>query len=234
MLMLSVVIPTFNEEEQIARTISSLLNTLDAKYIKEVIVSDGGSSDRTAAAAIAAGARVIYSPRKGRAEQMNFGALHVTTDVIWFVHADSLPQQGSAQKIMQVVNEGISCGCLRLRFDVDQWFLTANAWFTRFDVNSIRFGDQSLFVKKDVFNKAGKFDTKLIILEDQEIIGRLKRLGKFTVLPFHIVTSARKYRVNGIYRTQFIYYLIYVLYRCGYSQQKLVRLYKRLIRQDKI
>ncbi len=70
--------------------------------------------------------------------------------------------------------KGFGSGCFRLAFDHQHWFLKANAWVTRFDVNSIRFGDQSLFVTKNVFVKSGGFREDLLMMEDQEIIHRIK------------------------------------------------------------
>ena len=101
-------------------------------------------------------------------------------------------------------------------------------------VRAIPSGDQSLFVTQDVFRRAGGFCEKHIVLEDQEIIRRIRRHANFTIIPKYITTSARKYEHNGIYRTQGIFFLIYMMYRLGYSQQSLVKTYRGLIRQDKI
>ena len=80
---------------------------------------------------------------------------------------------------MNDIEKKYAGGCFRLAFDYQHWFLKTNCWFTRFDMNAIRFGDQSLFVRKDVFEKCGGFDEKLLMMEDQEIIHRIKKYGKF-------------------------------------------------------
>jgi len=89
-------------------------------------------------------------------------------------------------------------------------------------------------VLKDVFRKAGGFNEKLIMMEDQEIIHRLKKYGKFTIIKQAIVTSSRKYAINGVYKMQGIFFLIYFLYKINIPQNKLTGLYRRLIKQDKI
>jgi hypothetical protein len=71
--------------------------------------------------------------------------------------------------------------------------LKANAWFTRFNINGVRFGDQGLFATKEVFEKCSGFNERPLIMEDQEIIRRLKRFSLFKVIDSTIVTSARKY-----------------------------------------
>ena len=145
-------------------------------------------------------------------------------DVLYFLHADSFPPENYAGKIEEQIKNGYSIGCFCLQFDNHHWFLKANAWFTRFDVNAFRFGDQSLFVVKEIFIKAGGFDERLIVMEDQEIVHRLKKYGKFKVIRDAIITSARKYAINGTYRMQGIFFLIYFLYKTGVSQNKLVSL----------
>src|SRR5688572_33016945 len=159
-LHLSIIIPTYNETENIAALITYLQNNASCHSI-EIIVSDGQSTDNTMEAATAAGARVVVSTSKGRGAQMNYGASVALADVLYFIHADSIPPYDFIDKIAEQVKMGINIGCFRLKFNISHWFLNANCWFTRFDVNAFRFGDQSLFVTKDIFEKAGGFDAQL-------------------------------------------------------------------------
>ncbi len=143
---------------------------------------DGGSTDATVAEATAAGAMVLISSRKGRAAQMNAGAAMAKADILYFLHADSVPPETFVNDILNTVAQGFISGCYRLQFDYRHWFLQANAWFTRFDVNAVRFGDQSLFVTKAVFLKTGGFNEGHIVMEDQEIIRRIRRYGRFKIM----------------------------------------------------
>ncbi len=232
--MISIIIPTYNEEGHIGETIRLLQQLTGLHADCEFIVADGGSQDNTRAEAEQAGAVVLVSPRKGRAAQMNFGASMAKGSIYYFLHADSVPPAGFTDDIAAAVSRGYASGCYRLRFDHDHWFLRANSWFTRFNVNAIRFGDQSLFVQSGVFRKSGGFRETLLVMEDQEIIHRLKKLGKFTVLQGAVVTSSRKYLDNGIYRMQGIFFRIWLLYYLGYSQERLLKVYRRLIRKSKL
>lgn len=228
--MISVVIPTYNEAGCITQTIRSLRERDNAGLLTEIIVSDGGSTDNTREKAKAEGAQVVLSPRKGRAAQMNAGALAATGEVLYFIHADTLPPYHFTTAIADAVKKGLGAGCFRLSFDHRHWFLRANSWVTRFDIDAIRFGDQSLFVQKNIFTAVGAFCEKHLVLEDQEIIKRIKKTARFTVLKDAVTTSSRKYLQNGIYKTQAIFFLIYFMYRLGFPQQKLVATYRRLIR----
>jgi rSAM/selenodomain-associated transferase 2 len=231
--MISIIIPTFNEASQITMTIGKL-NGISGGNLFEIIVSDGGSTDNTIALARQAGAIVVCSPRKGRAAQMNVGASFAKGEVLYFLHADTIPPDGYLTDIKEAIANGYPAGCFTLSFDHPHWFLKANCWFTQFDVNAIRFGDQSLFATKASFEKSGGFSEEHIVLEDQELIKRLRRYVRFKVIKKPVVTSARKYLENGVYKTQGIFFIIYLLYVAGFSQEKLVRTYKKLITQNKL
>lgn len=231
--MFSIIIPTYNEADQIANTISKT-HAANGKYEVEIIVVDGGSSDDTIGVAERCGATVIKSDRKGRAAQMNKGASIAKHGILYFLHADSIPPNDFTTQILQAYKKGAKMGCFRLAFDYDHWFLKANAWFTRFDMNAVRFGDQSLFVTKEIFEKAAGFREDLLMMEDQEIIHRLKKHGRFKVLNDVVTTSARKYLDNGVYRMQGIFYSIWGMYYLGYSQEQMLKVHKRLIRKHKL
>lgn len=232
--MISVIIPTYNEESFLKATIIALWKHDTQNLIKEIIVADGGSNDKTLAIAKSESVKVLICPEKGRAAQMNYGASLATENILYFLHADTIPPPDFTVDITEMINRKLYAGCYRLSFDYQHWFLKANCWFTRFDVNAFRFGDQSLFVTKEKFLEAGGFCEKHLVLEDQHIIKRLKRVCSFSVIKKPVLTSARKYLENGIYRTQGIFFLIYLMYHLGLTQQQLVSTYRWLIRQDKL
>ncbi|MBO0360378.1 TIGR04283 family arsenosugar biosynthesis glycosyltransferase [Hymenobacter sp. BT186] len=231
---ISIIIPTYKEAGQIGSLLRHVRAAAGPDSLLEIVVVDAYSPDSTAAEARQAGARVVLCPRKGRAAQLNFGATQARGSILYFLHADTYPPVGFTHDISEAVARGAGAGCYRLAFDHPSWFLKSNAWFTRFSLEVFRFGDQSLFVRHEVFAQAGGYREDMVVFEDQEITRRLKRLAPFRVLPGPIVTSARKYRDNGVWRLQGIYYLITAMYRLGMSQQKMVNVYRKLIRQDKV
>ena len=232
--MISVIIPAYNEEAVIKKTLQWLLKADADNRITEIIVVDGGSTDGTVKAAQSEGVNVLLSPKKGRAAQMNYGASLACGKIFYFLHADTLPPLSFTKDISHAVSKGCNAGCYRLSFDYNHWFLKANCWFTRFNINAFRFGDQSLFVAATMFTKAGGFCENHIVMEDQHFIIRLKKISKFIIFKRPVLSSARKYLANGIYKTQAVFFLIFMMYQLGYSQRILVKTYKKLIRQDKL
>lgn len=225
---ISIVIPAYNEEKYIANTIESVWR-LAYGFVKEIIVVDGGSSDETVKRAKAASARIIVSHQKGRAAQMNYGASQAQGNVLYFLHADSIPPESFDRKIINEIEQGNPAGCFRLAFDHDHFLLRFYAWCTRFDIDAFRFGDQSLFITCDLFEKIRGFKDDHIVMEDQEIVRRIKQHEDFRVLKDSVTTSSRKYLRNGIIKLQGIFTLIFMLYKIGVPQEKLALIYKKLV-----
>src|SRR5918993_1638523 len=118
--MISIIIPTYNEADQIEETIGKIHSANRHNEI-EIIVVDGGSTDDTRLVAARCGAVTILSEKKGRAAQMNKGASIAKGKVLYFLHADSVPPQHFTQYIMNALDKGYSSGCFRLRFDQSHW-----------------------------------------------------------------------------------------------------------------
>ena len=233
-MKISVIIPTLNEERNIGALLQNI--KLDPSYplVNEIIVVDGHSVDNTTQVAERAGAKVIASSVRQRASQMNLGAAMAQSDILFFLHADTIPPPSFAQHIWQANTNGNKAGCFRLKFDWAHWFLSFNSWFTRFRSPLLRFGDQSFFVKKEIFNSCNGFNDKMYLFEDQDIIKRLNLKNHFVVLPAYVVTSARKYRHNGPFSLQLAYFVLYLLYKLGFSQQRLLKCYLKLVPHPRI
>lgn len=225
---ISVIIPAYNEAGVIAETVKEVRSRGD-KSVLEIIVVDGGSDDGTLEEAAKAGAKKLQSPRKGRASQMNYGAERARGSLLYFLHADSHPPAHFTATIQKAAQTEYDAGCFRLAFDDNCWLLRVYAWFTRFNIDLFRFGDQSLFITRSAFFRVGAFREDHSVMEDQEMVRRIKRSSSFAVLDGTVTTSARKYRKTGVIKLQLVFGLILVLYYLGIGQDRLVVLYKRLI-----
>ena len=226
--MISIVIPSLNEQENITSLVQYLKKN-GGNTLKEIIVSDGGSSDKTMELAANAGANAVLSPEKGRAAQMNYGASVAKGNIFYFVHADTFPPPTFASDIEQSVQDGFLFGRYQTKFDSNNFVLKLNAFFTRFDLFMCYGGDQTLFIEKKLFDKIGAFNASMHIMEDYEIIDRAKRLGRYKILSGKALISARKYETNSWFRVQKANYTIVQLYKNGASQETMVKKYKELL-----
>ena len=223
---ISIVIPVLNESLHIGQLLKHLLNHSSPQNIREIIVVDGGSSDRTQSIAKALNATVLSS-KKGRARQMNVGAKVASGEVLYFLHADTLPPKDFDRHILNTVDEGYQSGCFRMKFDTKNPFLRFFAWLSRINHTLCRGGDQSLFIQKDIFRQHRGFNEAYLIYEDSEFIRRLYRNTSFKIVPEHVITSARKYRQKGWLRVQFHFGMIHLKNYFGAGPNELYRYYSK-------
>jgi glycosyltransferase involved in cell wall biosynthesis len=227
--MISVVIPTYNDESVIASTILHLKENAYKRLLKEIIVVDAGSSDRTVNEAEKAGATVIHSIRKNHASQMNLGAQHTTGKILYFLFPGSLPPKNFTNEIVRATQKGYFMGTFSFRLDYRSLLVDALRWLTDKKTNFARVEEQSFFVLQELFTKAGSFREDYLILEDLEIIKRLKRYSNFIVLKDKICASTEKYLSHGTVRSEASYLITRLMYWMGYPQTKLLKVYDSLL-----
>jgi GT2 family glycosyltransferase len=172
------------------------------------------------------------SSEKGKAKQMNLGARYAKGTILYFLHADTFPPAHFDTAITTAVEKDEKAGCFRLQFNSPSRFLLFFSWFTRFNIPLCRGGDQSLFITKNLFKKMGGFNDSYRIYEDNEFIGRLYRQASFTVLPLKVLTSARKYEVNGTWTLQYHFTVIHLKKFLGSPPEKLYAYYSKNIQSQ--
>ena len=223
---IGVIIPCYNEGSFLAK----LLSRLRENEFKEVVIVDGGSTDRTKSVAQEFGCKVIESPKKGRAVQMNFAAKQLNTDWLLFLHADVDLSSNFHIRLKEFLNDrSLDLGNFRLKFEPGHWFLNLNALFSYSTAIPFQFGDQGLIIRNELFKEYNGFDETLLYMEGNEIIRRLKKKYLFKKLPLKVFVSSRKYKEYGAFKLQLSYYAIYLLTRLGLSQQKVKSLFKRVL-----
>jgi rSAM/selenodomain-associated transferase 2 len=220
---LSVIIPCLNEEKRLLDCIRSAqrLNPF------EVIVVDGGSRDRTVELAEREGARVIKTSR-GRGIQLQEGASASKGEILLFLHADSVIKEDIDLKAY--IRDGFIGGFFKLRFDDPSLSFRLIEFFAnmRSRLFKLPYGDQAIFVKKEVFQKIGGF-RPYPFLEDIDLVLRLRKMGKLISLDIPVVVSPRRLKRGFPFSPILLSIrnvIIVLLYILGISPFKLIKLYR--------
>lgn len=219
---ISVIVPVLNEEKSIAATLAALAPL--QPY--QTIVVDGGSADRTREIAGKFAVKIIQSER-GRARQMNRGAADAHGEVLLFLHADTrLPATAFADIVSALGDPGFLGGRFDVALEGTHWMLplVGRMISYRSRVSKVGTGDQALFVRREVFQRMGGFPD-LPLMEDIAFCRALKRLGGVACLRSQVVTSARRWEVDGVWRTIFRMWSLKLLYLTGVSPVRLKQFY---------
>ena len=226
-MTISVIILTLNEEKGLDQV---LLQT-SALGFDEVVVADGGSTDRTIHMAEAFCARIpntglVRAPR-GRGRQLNAGAKASRGQILLFLHADSRLPATAKQDIEGALQDDRVVGG---RFDVTfnpqtRWgtvISTMMNWRSRW--SGIATGDQALFVRRHTFEQLGGF-ADIPLMEDIDFTRRMKRMGRTAALRSRVITSFRRWETHGPLRTILLMWALRFLYWLGVSPYHLQRFY---------
>lgn len=228
-MKISVIIPTYNEESRIGKQIDYLLaNKGDCEI--EIIVVDGGSMDSTLEIAISKGVKCMKVELRGRANQMNQGASVASGDVLYFVHADTLPPVSYTNCIKESILNGYTSGCCAYNFDSNKWPLKINSFLTQFNGMLSGGGDQTLYVTKSIFEIMGGFNPEYVIMEDFEFSKRLKNTTRFKIIKSRAIVSARKYEKNSYLRVNSANLIAMTMFWLKVAPKKINSTYKSLIR----
>ena len=223
MTKLSIIVPALDE----AAGIEGCLRPLQALRTRgvEVIVVDGGSNDATRELAMPLADRVLDSPR-GRARQMNAGAVAASGDVLLFLHADTfLPAEADA-----LVDAAVSHGAQWGRFDVaitgsnPLLRIVALAMNARSRYTGIATGDQAIFVKREAFAAAGGFPD-IPLMEDVALSRALRQRARPACLRERVVTSGRRWERRGTLRTILLMWRLRLAYASGADPRTLAHRY---------
>jgi rSAM/selenodomain-associated transferase 2/rSAM/selenodomain-associated transferase 1 len=221
---ISIIIPTLNEANVIGETIIRLPESEQV----EILVVDGGSSDGTDEMARELGARVL-STAPSKAGQMNAGAAEARGEVLLFLHADTrLPEKFEKKVLTAAARRGFCAGAFTLGIDSTDWGMRiierAANWRAR--IFKMPYGDQALFVSRKLFLEIGGF-ADYPIMEDFELVRRLKKKGKIAILPDAVKTSPRRWQNLGVLKTWLLNQIILVAYFIGVPPRRLAFWYRR-------
>jgi rSAM/selenodomain-associated transferase 2 len=220
---ISIIIPTRNEADSVGKLLPELLTIPGV----ELLVVDGGSTDNTVDIAKSYDIQVL-STSPGKATQMNAGAEAAHGDILLFLHSDTKLAPGFVEQVRGALSQpGVSAGAFRLSIDGQGFGLRVIEWLVNFRSKALQmpYGDQGIFVTTDMFFSVGPFPPQPI-MEDFELMRKLRRNGKIEILPLHATTSARRWKKLGILRTTAMNLAIIIGYLFGVKPEKLADWYR--------
>ncbi|MFZ5787264.1 MAG: glycosyltransferase [Acidobacteriota bacterium] len=223
---IAVVIPTLDEERSIGACLES------ARDADEIVVSDGGSADRTIEAARRSDPRVVVveGPR-GRGGQLNRGVAAAAAPIVLFLHADCLLPRGWAGAVRAALADpAVAVGCFRLRTEPPLGREASSAerrWWRLLDLRSrgwgLPYGDQALFARRESVLGIGGFP-EIPLMEDIAFVRAALRNGRLARLPLEVRTTARRFARHPI-RARVCTATFPALFRLGVSAETLARWY---------
>jgi glycosyltransferase involved in cell wall biosynthesis len=196
---LTVVVPALDEASRIERCLTDLRREGGDRI--EIIVVDGGSGDGTPSLAEPLADRVI-AERGGFVPQLNRGAHVARARIILFHPADNSLESGAVEAIERSLEDpGVVGGAFRLELDSPRFAYRVISWAAnvRAGMGVGPFSDQDLFVRADAFRRVGGFRTS-VLLEDLDLVRRLRRLGRVAILPMSVRSSVRFWERHGVVR----------------------------------
>ena len=219
---ISVVIPTLNEQPKITACLQSAI----AAGATELIVADGGSSDDTKRLAREAGATVFVDSPSGRGTQLNAGSAQATREYLLFLHADNILGDQCLQQICE--QHDATWGAFRQRIDSERWIYRTLEFGNALRVQWRRmpFGDQAVFVRRDVFESQGGF-ADVPLMEDVVFAQTMRRISKPKLLSGPVTISSRRWQATGVVRQTIRNWKIQLAFACGASPETMARWYRK-------
>ena len=220
----SIIMPVLNEEAILASQLGRLIQQCDQQDY-ELLLVDGGSTDRTVEIAQQYGQ--VLKASRGRARQMNAGAAAASGDVLLFLHADTeLPDNVFLVIEKALVRPEVVAGAFRLCFNCDRLPYKMVAFMTnlRSQTFSVFTGDQAYFMRKTSFQEVDGYPDQPL-MEDLEIIVRLRRIGTVMLVPQYVRTSARRHEKTGLLKSVLFMWYLRTLYKFGVSPGRLQLMY---------
>jgi rSAM/selenodomain-associated transferase 2 len=229
-MQISAIIPTFNEESTIQKTLDAISRLVN---VDEVIIVDGGSADKTIEIIenydLEKPLKLIKFGEANRGKQLHEGTLHAAHEIFWFLHADTRPVQGCAGEIKKYMNyHEVVGGNFQVIFDGgSRWAHFLTRLYPQLKSIGLIYGDSAIFARRAAYEKIGGFKP-LPIFEDVDLYKRLRRRGDFMYLNKSVTTSSRRFQDNSFIWTFTKWSAFQTLYWVGFPARVLAKGYKAI------
>lgn len=225
----SVIIPTLNEAQTIGNTLEALARVTGDI---EIVVVDGGSDDGTCDIVNEYKARLglrLLDSARGRGAQMHAGACAAQGEVLWFLHADTLPPVDALENIAAALHEiRVVGGNFTIKFDGTQHAAQFLTWlYPQLRKIGLCYGDSAIFVRRDIYEQTGGFQP-FPIFEDLDLLRRIRKKGRMVNLASEVVTSSRRFEERSFTLTFARWAILQGFYWLGVHPRTLVRYYAHI------
>ena len=227
-MQISVIIPTFNEEATIRKTLDAISRLVN---VDEVVIVDGGSADETVGIIENYGLKkpfkLIKFGEANRGKQLHEGTLHASHEIFWFLHADTRPAQGCAREIKKYMNyKEVVGGNFNVLFDGGSRWARFLTWLhPQMQSSGLIYGDSAIFARRETYEKIGGYKL-LPIFEDVDFAKRLRRKGEFMFISKSVTTSSRRFQNRSFIWRFTKWFAFQMLYSFGVPAKVLAKHYK--------
>lgn len=229
---LTIIVPVLNEVERLP----FLLEELAQVQVDQTIIVDGGSTDGSLQwldkhfISGETESHILIHSDAGRAKQMNAGARQATSDVLLFLHADTVLSKEIKQEVQKAIMKDHRWGRFNISFDDPSFMMNIIAFFmnVRSKLSQVATGDQAMFIDRSLFEEVSGFDD-IALMED---VAMSKKLVKLAYAPYssshRVITSARRWKKNGVLRTVVKMWWYRLAYYLGVSPDFLAQGYRNI------
>ncbi len=226
---ISVIIPTYNEVKTI-KVLLEQINSLKTDNEIEIVVVDAKkSTDNLGYFLEGYNVQYIKSNHTSRSIQLNEGARMAKYDILYFVHADVIPPADFKEKIIHSIEKGFSFGYFRYEFNSKNILLKINSYFSQFKSFYTGGGDQTFYIKKELFEEKGGFDESLNLCEDFDLFDKLRKEYDYEIINSKAIVSDRKYQKCNYFKVNLVNFYILLKFRRGHNTRELKKTYEKLI-----
>ena len=227
-MQISVIIPTFNEEATIVKTLDAISRLVN---VDEVVIVDGGSADGTVEIIENYGLKkpfkLIKFGEANRGKQLHEGTKHASHEIFWFLHADTRPAQGCAKEIKKYMNyKEVVGGNFNVLYDGGSRWARFLTWLhPKMQSSGLIYGDSAIFSRRETYEKIKGYKP-LQIFEDVDFCKRLRRKGDFMFLSKSVTTSSRRFQNRSFIWRFTKWFAFQILYSFGVPTKILAKHYK--------
>ena len=227
---ISVIIPTFNEELSIGKTLDALARLVN---VDEIVIVDGGRTDKTIEIAEkykqVKKLKVINFAEANRGKQLHEGTKHASGDIFWFLHADTRPVQGCARQIKAFMRyDEIVGGNFEVVFSgKSRWAQFLTKLYPQLRSINLIYGDSAIFARRSTYEKIRGYKP-LPLFEDVDFYKRLQKKGRFQHINLPVTTSSRRFENRSFAWTFARWSIFQGLYWIGFPPRVLAKGYKQV------